>query len=194
MSTLKQRSEAWHEARKRILTASDFGAALGIDPYRSRQALWRIKLGLELVAENDDMRRGNALEPIARHAYEVATGHLVDETGLVLHPAEPWLGASPDGYVGDDGLVEIKCPRAFRDLPPQAHLAQIQGQLEVTGRAWCDYAQFVDGTLRVGPRVMRDAAWWADALPRLREFWRYVEMMEQPPRMVRRKLGLETPP
>lgn len=124
------------------------------------------------------------MEADAIHAYEVESGSLVDAVGLVVHPAEPWLGASCDGLVGADGLIEVKCPAKFRDEPPAYHLAQMQGQLEIAGRAWCDYAQFCDGELRV-IRVERDRAWWEWALPQLREFWSYVERLEQPPRRKR---------
>ena len=181
---IHQGSPAWHTARESLLTASDFGAALSLNPYCSRQKLWRIKLGLEAVHENEHMRRGVALEAAAIHAYQVDSGVLVDEAGLVVHPTEPWLGASCDGLVGADGLIEVKCPAQFRDEPPAYHLAQMQGQLEITDRQWCDYAQFCDGELRV-IRVERDRAWWEWALPQLREFWDYVERLEQRPRRKR---------
>lgn len=183
---IRQGTAEWHKARESLLTASDFGAALGLNAYVSRQKLWRLKLGLETVHENDHIRRGVALEAAAIHAYQVDRGVLVNEAGLVLHTAEPWIGASCDGLVGSDGLVEVKCPAKFRDEPPAYHVAQMQGQLEITDRAWCDYVQFCDGDIRV-KRVYRDRAWWELALPKLREFWGYVERMEAPPRMTRRK-------
>lgn len=181
---IRQGSQEWHKARESLLTASDFGAALGLNPYCTRQKLWRLKVGLEVVHDNEHIRRGVALEAAALHAYQVETGLLVDEAGLVRHPAHDWLACSPDATVADDGLVEAKCPAQFRDEPPEYHLAQVQGQLEITDRAWCDYAQFCDGELRV-IRVERDRAWWAWALPQLREFWDYVQRLEPPPRRKR---------
>lgn len=183
---MRQGSSEWHAARAERLTASDFGAALGLNPYCSRQKLWRIKLGMETVERNHHIARGEENEARALWQYQVEAGLLADEVGLVLHPAEQWLGASPDATVGSDGLVEIKCPVGFREAPPAYHLAQVQGQLEITGRDWCDYVQWVDGDIRV-TRVHRDAQWWEWALPKLREFWDYVLRMEEPPRMTRRK-------
>lgn len=184
---IRQKSAEWRAAREKLLTASDFAAALGINPYCSRQKLFRIKTGLEVVDENEHMRRGNALEAAAIGAYQVETGVLVDESGLVLHPAHDWLGASPDATVGDDGLVEAKCPASLREAPPEYHLAQMQGQLEITDRAWCDYVQHVEGEPLHITRVIRDRDWWAWALPRLAEFWGYVQRLEQPPRKKRIK-------
>lgn len=178
---MRQGTPEWHAARAERLTASDFGAALGLNPHCSRQKLWRIKMGMESVGENAHIRRGMEGERHAIWAYQVDRGVCVDAVGLVVHPAEPWLAASPDGLVGADGLVEVKCPAAFRDAPPAYHMAQMQGQLEIAGRAWCDYAQWCDGELVV-IRVERDRDWWADALPGLREFWDCVLRMEQPKR------------
>lgn len=189
---IPQRSPEWAAEREKLLTASDFGAALNLNPYCSRQKLWRIKLGLEIVNENHHMQRGNALEAAALHAYQVETGVLVDEAGLVLHPAHGWLGCSPDATVGDDGLVEAKCPANVRAEPPAYHLAQVQGQLEITDREWCDYIQYVEGEPLHTTRVIRDREWWAWALPRLAEFWGYVQRLEQPPRKKRQPIGEAT--
>lgn len=185
---MRQGTVEWHQARATRLTASDFAAALGINPYCSRQKLWRIKMGLERVETNAHMQRGNDHEADALFRYEVETGLCVDEVGLVLHPAHDWLACSPDGAVGSDGLVETKCPAQFRDAPPAYHVAQVQGQLECTGRDWCDYVQWVDGDIRV-TRVYRNRAWWEWALPKLLNFWDHVVRMEEPPRMTRRKTG-----
>lgn len=177
-----QGSPEWHSERAKRLTASDFGAALGLNPFCSRARLWRIKVGLETVAENGHMRRGMEHERDALFQYSVQSGNWVDEVGLLVHPAHDWLAASPDGLVGDTGLVEVKCPAKFRDEPPAYHLAQIQGQLECADREWCDYVQWVDGDIRV-TRVTRDRTWWEWAFPRLQEFWGYVQRLEQPPRV-----------
>ena len=175
----------WHAARERMLTASDFGAALGLNPYVSRQKLWRIKTGQEVVERSPDILRGHENERNALELYEVATGVLVRPVGLVAHPADAWAGATPDAAVAGDGLVEVKCPRAFRDAPPDYHVAQIQGQLAITGRAWCDYVQWVDGEITT-QRVPADASWWQANRAALLEFWGYVERLDEPPRKARR--------
>lgn len=181
---MKAGTSEWHAARERRLTASDFGAALGLNPCCSRQKLWRSKVGIEQVEETIHMQRGTTHESDAIFCYQVEHGVLVDEAGLVCHPAYDWLACTPDGAVGGDGLVETKCPTQFRDQPPAYHLAQIQGQLECTARVWCDYVQWVDGEIRV-KRVRRSTKWWDLALPQLRIFWGYVERLEEPPRMKR---------
>ena len=174
----------WHAERAARLTASDFGAALGLHPYCSRQKLWRIKTGLETVESNFHIQRGIDNESNAIAAYQVESGNLVCPAGLVLHPEHPWLAATPDGYVGGDGLVETKCPAQIRPEPPAYHVAQCLGQLECAGRAWCDYAQWCAGEITI-MRLHRSPDFWAWALPRLREFWGYISDLQEPPRMKR---------
>lgn len=172
----------WFAARAARLTASQFGAALGLHPHCSRQKLWRIKTGLETVESNFHMQRGIDNESNAISAYEMATGLLVSTAGLVLHPEHDWLAATPDGFVGRSGLLETKCPAALRPEPPAYHVAQCLGQMECTGREWCDYAQWCEGRVTVH-RIARSPAFWAWALPRLREFWGCVVELREPPRM-----------
>ncbi len=89
------------------------------------------------------------MEPIARAAYEAHTGTFVTQTGFWLHPEIPYFGASPDGLVGDDGLIEIKCPRTSTHLryrsdnkPPTQYKRQMMCQLLCTGRKWVDFVSF----------------------------------------------------
>jgi len=120
----------------------------------------RKKYRLKLVAErltgasgdsysNASMDWGNEQEPFARMAYEASRDVLVDKTGFWLHPSIPMLGVSPDGLVGENGLVEIKCPNTtthlewvFAGKVPAQHMKQIQCQLWVLDRAWCDFVSF----------------------------------------------------
>lgn len=160
MRTLEfaQGSPEWLAARVGLVTASrvsDVIAKTKSGPSASRAGY----MG-ELVAErltgqsaaseftNDDMRRGIELEPAARFAYEVSTGSVVSEVGLVLHP-NMQAGASPDGLVGADGLIEIKCPRTHVHIeyllsgkPPVKYLPQMAWQIICTGRQWCDFVSF----------------------------------------------------
>ena len=92
---------------------------------------------------------GMATEPMARAAYEAACGVLVDEVGFVPHPRIEMAGASPDGMVGDDGLLEIKCPNSSTHLgtlrtkkPSGGYLTQMHWQMACTNRAWCDFVSF----------------------------------------------------
>ncbi len=178
---MQQRSPEWFAERAKRLTGSDWAAALGLNPYCSRQKLWRLKTGLEQVTFNHHMERGVEYEADLVFEYEVATGHVVDEVGLVVHPAHDWLAASPDGLVGDRGLLEGKCPAVLKDELSAAHFVQCQAQLECADRDWCDYVQWVDGEI-VTMRVARSTEFFAIALPLLREFWAYVTDLQQPPR------------
>ena len=178
---IRQGTPEWVSERAKRLTASDFASALGLNPYCSPQRLWRIKVGLEVVETNHHMQRGTDNEQQAIFDYQVATGVLTDEVGLACHPAHDWLAGTPDAAVGDDGLVEVKCPAQIRSEPPPYHLAQMQGQLEITDRDWCDYVQWHEGAITI-TRVERDREWWERASPVLAKFWAYVTAMEQPPR------------
>jgi putative phage-type endonuclease len=103
------------------------------------------------VYVNADMQRGTDLEPIARAMYEIATGRTVHQVGFVVHPTLEMAGASPDGYVDDDGLLEVKCPRPHIHLdylesqkPPAKYLPQMAWQCICTQRTWADFASYCD--------------------------------------------------
>jgi predicted phage-related endonuclease len=88
-------------------------------------------------------------EPEARAAYEGSIGDLVTETGFIPHPSIDMAGASPDGLVGDDGLVEIKCPNTATHIDtllgqsvPGKYVTQMMWQMACTGRKWCDFVSF----------------------------------------------------
>jgi putative phage-type endonuclease len=98
---------------------------------------------------NAAMEWGTEQEPFARAAYEAKTGVMVEEVGFVPHPLIEWAGASPDGLVGPDGLVEIKCPNTATMIDtlltgkvPGKYNIQMQFQMACTGRHWCDYVVF----------------------------------------------------
>jgi predicted phage-related endonuclease len=95
------------------------------------------------------MQHGTETEPLARISYEVAQNVLVDEVGFVPHPSIIMAGASPDGLVGDDGLLEIKCPNTATHIEtllsqtvPSKYNTQMQFQMACTGRSWCDFVSF----------------------------------------------------
>lgn len=96
-----------------------------------------------------DMRWGTDTEPFARDTYAFYRDVSVQQVGFLLHPSISDAGASPDGLVGDNGLVEIKCPltathieTVLSDNVPTKYIPQMQFQLAVTGRAWCDFVSF----------------------------------------------------
>jgi len=97
------------------------------------------------------MQRGTDLEPIARSFYEAANKVMVEESSFVFHPVIKAFGASPDGLVGDDGLIEIKCPNTAQHIdfittkkPDGKYIWQMQAQMACTGRKWCDFVSFDD--------------------------------------------------
>lgn len=114
----------------------------------------------ELVAErltgkategfsNAAMTWGTNCEPLARASYEASTCRMVAEVGMIDHPSIPMSGASPDGLISSDGLLEIKCPNTATHIAtlldgemPSGHMAQVQWQLACTDRKWCDFVSF----------------------------------------------------
>ena len=104
----------------------------------------------ETLFETPDMKRGTELEPFARLAYEAKRGVKVSQTGFYVHPEIERAGASPDGLIGEDGLIEIKCPRYYNHINnilsggvsnPDYQL-QMLWQMECTGRSWCDFVSY----------------------------------------------------
>lgn len=150
---IEQRSAEWHELRRRLITATDLPAILGIDPWRSEGDVARRKLGL---AEEPDpgipARVGTALEPLIAQLYAEQTGRAVTpHGGIAIHPELPWAGASPD-YVAEDRLVEVKWSgsrRAWAAGLPQHYECQVRWQLGVTGYPRADVAALVGTDLRV---------------------------------------------
>lgn len=98
---------------------------------------------------NAAMQHGIDTEPQARDAYSFYAGVEVEPVGFIAHPTIPMSGASPDGLVGNDGLVEIKCPSTATHIDtlldgkvPERYVLQMQWQMACTGRKWCDFVSF----------------------------------------------------
>ena len=166
----EQRSEEWFAARLGLPTASQFGriiTATGkksaqFDGYANQLIAERITGEITQVIITEAMQRGTDLEPQARAWYELATGETVVEVGLCLHDNIN-CGASPDGLIGDHGLLEIKCPMAktmveyLRDgVLPSAYVPQVQGQLWITDREWCDFLAWHPAMKPLTVKVERD--------------------------------------
>lgn len=154
-----QRTDEWRKARCGRVTGSRAGDVLDLlksGKESARRRDYRIQLAAErltgepqdAVFVNADMQRGTELEPDARAAYEAITGALVTPVGF-LAADDVLVGCSPDGLVGDDGLLELKCPRSathlryWRDgVMPEDYVPQVTHNLWVTGAAWCDFASY----------------------------------------------------
>ncbi len=180
----EQRSPAWFDARKGVITASIAADCLGLGT-KSRQWAWRTIKGVEPSTDNKYMEWGREFEARARRDYEVQTGNLVEETGFWIHESIPYLGASPDGLIDGDGCLELFCPHQIVTAVPLYKRIQALVQLMVTGRQWCDFFAWThNGTFL--QRIHRSG------LPglqrRLTEFYvAYVLGNQEPPRKARRK-------
>jgi len=182
---MKQRSEEWFAARRGKITCSRMAEVLAkSEAYADRIAAEL--LGEITVSQNFKAGQwGNDNEPKARAAYELAKSIDVQEVGFVLHPALDYVGGSPDGFVGDDGLVEIKCPMSQKIHimnrmlgMGQEHIPQIQGLLWITDRSWCDFISFDP---RVGPpfdlyvqRIERNQHYMTRMAASCAEFWHMI--------------------
>ena len=150
----QQRSPEWYQARVGKVTASRLKDVMA--KTKSGYSTSRKNYMMELLCQSlsghveegfksSAMQRGIDLEPIARGAYEADKGVMVDEVGFIVHPSNSNFGASPDGLVDDDGLVEIKCPNTATHVeflktgkPNREYILQMHGQMLCAGRKWCD--------------------------------------------------------
>lgn len=175
---VEQRSPEWFDQRLGMITASAVGQLItptlrvaDNDTSRGLTATLvseRITGHSEPTRMTDDMFRGVLHEPYAIEAYEKHTKATVQPCGFMVFDGDGWqLGFSPDGLVGDDGLVEVKCPRAKGHLAtilsgnvPARHMAQLQAGLLVSGRKWIDFISFHGGLPLFVKRVYPDPAWF----------------------------------
>lgn len=146
-----QGSDEWFEARLGKITASNFHKVLN---KKTGRGLYMLKLAAERLTgcreesyKNDIMEYGNETEQEARQYYETANDRKVEQVGFVMRDDD--VGCSPDGLVGDDGMIEIKCPLSSTHIAtilsgkmPTTHIPQVQGALWVTGREWCDFISY----------------------------------------------------
>ena len=153
-----QGSNDWFQIRMGKVTASRVadviaktksGYSTSRDNYMAQLVVERLTFTKQESYTNAAMQWGTDQEPFARAAYEAAQGVMVEEVGFVRHPTIEWAGASPDGLVGNDGCVEIKCPNTLTMIEtllsqkvPGKYFTQMQFQLACTGRKWCDYVVF----------------------------------------------------
>ena len=157
---MEQRTNEWFLERLGKVTASKIadiiartktGFSTSRDNYKA-QLVSEILTGVPYEGyKSAAMQDGIDREPAARAKYAERVFEPVTEIGFVTHPTIHRSGASPDGLVGDDGLVEIKCPLTathinylIADVVPEKYIPQMQWQLACTGRQWCDFVSFDD--------------------------------------------------
>lgn len=152
-----QGTPEWRAARCGIATASGFadvlatiknGEAAARRNYRAKLVVERLTGKVIDTFQSAAMKQGVEREPLARDAYMVHSGNLVQQVGFMRHDTLE-AGASPDGLIDDDGGLEIKCPELATHLAylrlkaePPEYTAQIQGCMWISGRAWWDFASF----------------------------------------------------
>jgi putative phage-type endonuclease len=155
---MEQRTDEWYAARLGKVTASRVADIIA--KTKSGYSTSRANYMAELVCErltgkqgefyqNAAMAWGTNTEPMARAAYEAVEGALVVEVGFVSHPTIQMAGASPDGLIEEDGLVEIKCPITATHIDtlltqtvPGKYMTQMMWQMACTNRQWCDFVSF----------------------------------------------------
>ena len=181
---IEQRSDAWFEARIGKVTASRVadviaktktGYSATRDNYMAQLVCERLTGEKGESFTNAAMQHGTQTEPLARISYEVSQNVLVDEVGFVPHPTIEMAGASPDGLVNDDGLLEIKCPNTATHIEtllsqtvPGKYNTQMQFQMACTGREWCDFVSFDN-------RLPQELQLFVKRVPRDNVFIRLIE-------------------
>ncbi len=155
---IEQGTKDWFAARCGKATASRIGDIVA--KTKSGYSASRANYAAQLIAErltgkpdvgfsNAAMQWGTEQEPHARKAYEAETGAFVEQVGFVSHPTIADAGASPDGLVDAEGLIEIKCPNTATHIDTllggeidKKYVLQMQWQMACTGRIWCDFVSF----------------------------------------------------
>jgi len=182
---IEQGSPEWFAQRLGKVTASRVadviaktktGYSTSRDNYMAQLICERMTGTVAESYTNSAMAWGTETEPLARAAYEAYADVLVDEVAMITHPRIDAAGASPDGLVGDDGLVEIKCPNTATHIDtlmsqavPTKYNTQMQWQMACAERQWCDFVSF-------DPRMPTELQLFVKRVPRDND---YIAMLEK---------------
>ena len=158
MSDIEQGTDEWFAIRCGKVTASRVADVIATTKsgYSASRANYEAQLICEILTgkpaesfTNAAMQWGTETEPLARAQYELKTGNMVNQIGFVVHPIIEQAGASPDGLIGEDGCIEIKCPNTSTHLDtllsqkvPSKYITQMTWQMVCTGRKWCDFVSY----------------------------------------------------
>ena len=158
MNDIEQNTQEWFAIRCGKVTASRIADIIATTKsgYSASRANYEAQLICEILTgkpaesfTNAAMAWGTETEPLARAQYELKTGNMVNQIGFVVHPKIEQAGASPDGLVDNDGLIEIKCPNTSTHLDtllsqkvPSKYITQMTWQMLCTGRKWCDFVSY----------------------------------------------------
>jgi putative phage-type endonuclease len=159
-----------------VIAKTKTGYSTSRDNYMAQLVCERLTGTVAESFTNAAMQWGTDNEPLARAAYEAKMDVLVDEVAMITHPRIEHAGASPDGLVGDDGLVEIKCPNTATHIDtlltqtvPGKYITQMQWQMSCTNRKWCDFVSF-------DPRMPKELQLFIKRVPRDED---YISMLEK---------------
>jgi putative phage-type endonuclease len=182
---IAQGSDAWFQSRMGKVTASRVadviaktktGYSTSRENYMAQLVCERLTGTVAESYTNAAMQWGTDNEPLARAAYEAKMDVLVDEVAMITHPRIEQAGASPDGLVGEDGLVEIKCPNTATHIDtlltqtvPGKYVTQMQWQMSCTDRQWCDFVSF-------DPRMPKELQLFIKRVQRDED---YISMLEK---------------
>jgi len=171
ISTCEQGTPEWFAIKAGVASASNFDKIVTTKGELSKQSTkYLYQLAGERITgireqgyQSASMERGTQLEDEARRLYSLVTGLSIEQVGFVYLDDKKLVGASPDGLVGSDGLLEIKCPEIHTQVGyllekclPMTYFQQVQGQLFVTGRKWCDFVSYYPQLRPLIVRVERD--------------------------------------
>ncbi len=176
---IEQGSDEWRDLRLGAITASKFSAVLSKGQGKTRKSYMN-ELAAEILTgapaesySNQYMEWGTETEPQARAMYRLRTGFDLDSVSFIR--GIDGVGVSPDDLVNDDGLLEIKCPKTTTQIEtfmsgkmPATHNPQVQGQMWVSERKWCDFVSF-------DPRINGDASWFCIRIERDDEYIKTLE-------------------
>ena len=179
-----QGTDQWHIDRLGKVTASRVADVMA--KTRSGPSASRKNYMAELVAErltgtweegfvSGPMKWGTETEPLGRAEYEIRTGQMVEQVGFINHPKIKMFGCSPDGLVGKDGGIEIKCPNTATHIEAlltgvvdRKYIIQVQSLMAITGRAWWDFVSF-------DPRLPAELSYWQARIMRDDKFIDEIE-------------------
>jgi putative phage-type endonuclease len=167
---IEQGSQEWLQVRCGIITASNMGKVLAKGEGKTRKGYMRILIGERFTGEpeetykNADMERGSALEQEARAVYASAYEQEIRQVGFIRNfEAIGGVGYSPDGLIGDEGAIEIKCRRPSVQVEvletkkiEKGYYDQIQAGMAVSERKWIDFISYCPGLPLFVERVHRD--------------------------------------
>ena len=158
MENALQRTYDWFADRLGKVTASRIGDLMAKTKsgYSTSRENYKVEKILEILTgqqgdtfTNAAMQWGTDQEPNAKAAYEFEQGVTIEDVGFISHPTIEKAGASPDGLIGDDGLIEVKCPNSATHLKTllngsieRKYILQMQWQMACTGRQWCDFVSY----------------------------------------------------